>query len=256
MPTLPPITDWTGPSVTEGQFKTAQGQLRDFLAGLLGADGTAATALATLGAAFAGVATHTAAYTVTTGDRGKLLLCSGTWTLTLPTATTAGAGFMFAARNTGTGTITVDGNGAEQIDGADTLALGSGEPAILVCNGSEWYTVGGSKDAKTLEGFPASYFYSPGNPPPNPTTAQVLNATAGLTAGAVGSYAFVTKGTSGYIGWGATVAGSSLTPSESSDQFRGGASLTGTWRILGSRVDGDPTGSGSGYLSALAVRIA
>jgi hypothetical protein len=50
MPALPATTDWTGSSVTEGQFKTAQGGLRDYLAYLFGTDGTKATAIATLGA--------------------------------------------------------------------------------------------------------------------------------------------------------------------------------------------------------------
>jgi hypothetical protein len=52
MPTaLPPAADFTGATVTEGQFKTALTSLRTFLAELLGADGSVATALGTLGAA-------------------------------------------------------------------------------------------------------------------------------------------------------------------------------------------------------------
>jgi len=51
MPSLPAATDFTDASVTEGQFKTALTNLRGFLAALLGADGTPATALNTLGAA-------------------------------------------------------------------------------------------------------------------------------------------------------------------------------------------------------------
>lgn len=51
MPALPPASDFTGPGVTEGQFKTAMTGLRSFLNDLFGADGTKSTALATLGAA-------------------------------------------------------------------------------------------------------------------------------------------------------------------------------------------------------------
>lgn len=51
MPALPPSTDFTGSSVTEGQFKTALTALRTYLADLFGADGLKTTALATLGAA-------------------------------------------------------------------------------------------------------------------------------------------------------------------------------------------------------------
>jgi hypothetical protein len=47
---LPATIAWTGAAVTEGGFKTAQGQLRDYLSFLFGDDGTKATAIATLGA--------------------------------------------------------------------------------------------------------------------------------------------------------------------------------------------------------------
>lgn len=65
---------------------------------------------------------------------------------------------------------------------------------------------------------------------PAPTTTQILNATAGLSAGAVGSYAmayvaFVTS-------FGSLVGGSSLIPSSGTGSNGGGA-LTGTWRSLG-----------------------
>ena len=44
MPTaLPPAADFTGATVTEGQFKTALTSLRTFLAELLGADGSEVT---------------------------------------------------------------------------------------------------------------------------------------------------------------------------------------------------------------------
>ena len=45
----PAATDFTGSGVTEGQFKTAMTNLLSYLNGLLGTDGTAASALATLG---------------------------------------------------------------------------------------------------------------------------------------------------------------------------------------------------------------
>lgn len=49
MPALPNNTEFTGGAVTEGGFKTAIAQQRDYLAALLGADGSAATARAALG---------------------------------------------------------------------------------------------------------------------------------------------------------------------------------------------------------------
>lgn len=49
MATLPASVDFTDASTTEAEFKTAIGQQRDFLAGLLGTDGTPATARTALG---------------------------------------------------------------------------------------------------------------------------------------------------------------------------------------------------------------
>lgn len=51
MPNLPASTGFTEATVTEGQFKSAITDLREYLAGLFGVDGTKATALGTLGAA-------------------------------------------------------------------------------------------------------------------------------------------------------------------------------------------------------------
>lgn len=50
MTALPAATDFTGAAITEAQFKTAITNLRAYLSGLLGTDGTAATAISTLGA--------------------------------------------------------------------------------------------------------------------------------------------------------------------------------------------------------------
>ncbi len=49
MPTLPDTTTAFASGATEAQFKTFLSSQRSFLAGLLGTDGTAATARATLG---------------------------------------------------------------------------------------------------------------------------------------------------------------------------------------------------------------
>lgn len=146
MPTaLPAASAFTGSTVTEGDFKSAITNLRSFLADLLGGDGVTATALTTIGSPLNGVLSKSAAYTVTTTDRGKLIdATTGTWTLSLPAAATAGAGFVIGVRNSGTGVITIDPNLSELVDGATTKAL-SGEAAVLVvCTGSAWKTVGQS----------------------------------------------------------------------------------------------------------------
>jgi len=73
-----------------------------------------------------------------------------------------------------------------------------------------------------------------------PTTDTVLAATAGVTAGAVGSYMYAMAwGTT--AAWGGTIAGSSLRPSAAvtNGTTMGGANVPyaafqgGTWRVLG-----------------------
>jgi hypothetical protein len=91
---------------------------------------------------------------------------------------------------------------------------------------------------------------------PAPTTAQVLDATAGATAGAVGTYAFMTAG-AGTRSPGATLAGGSLqfcgieigqTGFTSGRAWTGGAA-SGTWRLMGyNRTDFGGSGSPSLWL--------
>lgn len=85
----------------------------------------------------------TALYTTTVADRGQLIDCtSGTFTITLLAAASAGRGFEQPIKNSGTGLITIDGNAAETLDGAATMLLFPGDSAYLVCDGTNWKTVG------------------------------------------------------------------------------------------------------------------
>jgi hypothetical protein len=96
---------------------------------------------------------QTAAYTVVSGDAGKIINCtSGTFTVSLTAAATLGSGFNCVIWNTSTSNtnvITVDPNGAETIDGYTTRILRRGEGMQIVCNGTNWET--GNK--KTMRGY-------------------------------------------------------------------------------------------------------
>ena len=142
MTALPTAADLTGATLTEGQFKTALSNLRGYLSGLMGDTGVPADALAALMTPFATIAAKTAAYTVAITDRGRVIACSGSWTLGLPAAATAGAGFNTTVINTGTGAITLDPSGAETVDGAATLVLAPGQAVALICTGTAWLTLG------------------------------------------------------------------------------------------------------------------
>lgn len=144
MPAIPSIASFTSPSITEGDFKTALSNLHLFLSDLLGTSGTQADAQAAMGAILgAGAATKTASYTVASTDRGKVIACSGTFTVTLPDAAAVGSGFAVAIGNYSTGTITVDPFSAQTIDGATTKTLAANTMLVACAVSGEWLTVGG-----------------------------------------------------------------------------------------------------------------
>lgn len=142
MVAFPTAADLTGATLTEAQFKTGLNAMLSAVVGLLGSTGDPAQSLAAIGAPFAAVLSKTAAYTVTLGDRGRVLACTGSWTLSLPAVATAGAGFVVTVVNTGSGAIVIDPAAAEIIDGATYMSLLAGHGVILFCTGSTWVTLG------------------------------------------------------------------------------------------------------------------
>lgn len=104
--------------------------------------GLSALGGATLNTAFTST-DKSALFTLDNTYRAKLVnATSGTWTLTLQAAATATSTFFFLIRNSGSGIITIDPNGTETIDGATTKDIRSGESAIIICNGTGWFSVG------------------------------------------------------------------------------------------------------------------
>ena len=87
---------------------------------------------------FNAVAAESSDYTVVSGDRGKLLSCTNTITITLVAAATAGDGFPIAIKNSGSGVVTVDGYSSETINGQTTYTLYAGDMLVIACDGSNW----------------------------------------------------------------------------------------------------------------------
>lgn len=152
MTALPASTDFTGSAVTEAGFKTAITSQRDFLAGLLGTDGTTVSALAALQVPFCGVTAKTAAYTVVASDRGKVIYYTGSGgvNLTLPVTTTTdfGIGYAVTVKNVSTGTITLVRSSTDTIDGQTSQTLASMSSVILwIAATGAWVRLGNTNPA-------------------------------------------------------------------------------------------------------------
>lgn len=142
MPVLPAAVAFTAASVTEGAFKSAITDQREFIASLIGTLGTLPNARQTLGVLGNNLVAKTAAYTIVAGDLGDVFVCSNTFTLSLTAAATLGDGFVFALRNDGVGIITIDPSGAELIDGAATITVGPGQSCLIFCNAVGFKSLG------------------------------------------------------------------------------------------------------------------
>jgi hypothetical protein len=116
------------------------------------ANSAAASAALVKATAFIGTLSKSANYPVVADDRGKLVDCTSTLTLSLLAAATATDGFTFGVRNSGTGVVTITPNSPNQIDGASTLALAAGESCVVVCDVAGWKTVGLTRAALNATG--------------------------------------------------------------------------------------------------------
>ena len=128
---------------------------------------------------------------------------------------------------------------------------------------------GSGLDADLLDGQQGSYYYPASNPNGYTayTNSDVLTATAGASAGAVGTYAYLIRTTiKGTIVEGSTYAGSGLRYSAGSgirtftNSYSGsyvwteaGGTVAGTWRALGAA--GANAYSGNYYNKSLFLRI-
>ena len=81
--------------------------------------------------------------TITAEYRAKLIVFNGgADTFSLDSAATLGDDYFTMFRNDGTGTATLDPYSAELIDGSSSMQVQPGESLILVCTGTQWYSVG------------------------------------------------------------------------------------------------------------------
>jgi hypothetical protein len=88
------------------------------------------------------------AYTAGVGDRAHMINWTGaSGTLSLTSSFTLGDDWFVYVRNNGTSALTVDPSGSETINSATTLVMNPGDSAMIICDGSSFYTVGLGKSA-------------------------------------------------------------------------------------------------------------
>lgn len=87
--------------------------------------------------------TSTTPYASSASDRGNTInWTGGVGTITLTAAATLGAGWYTFIRNSGSGTLTVDPDSSETINDASTLAMAISDSCLVVCDGTNFYTIG------------------------------------------------------------------------------------------------------------------
>lgn len=140
MPNLPAAADLLN-AESELQAKAYFQAVNDYLAGLLGVDGTPVAARTSLGTLAHQTVTRAGNSTVTAADRGRVLVLTGAGTLTLPSAASVGSGFAFHVV-TNNVKVTLTPTGGDLIDGASTVALDWLQAVLLVSTGSQWRCIG------------------------------------------------------------------------------------------------------------------
>jgi hypothetical protein len=212
---LPESASFTAATTNQAQFKDNLTLLRNYLAGVIGEAGDVATAQIALAVLFgAGIRILSSATSLALSDRGKVLLCSGTWPLTFPSGATAGVGFVVAVKNTGSGAITPAGLGGDTVD-VSTIAAGTSY--FFVWSGSQWVSIGGAGGSA----LPSVIGISQGGTGQT-TAAAALSALAGKKIAA------------GYGGVGTpnlVQSGNSFTVGSLYERSVNG--LSGTWRCMG-----------------------
>ena len=238
MTALPGISTATSPAATEGDLKNFLTNQRAFLDGLFGTSGEKPATRAALQVPLHSKTDKSGAYTVVAADQGRVLNCSGTWTLSLAPAATLGDGFLFAVMNSGVGTITIDPSSTEKIDGLTTKTLSAAKLLLVYCNGTSFSSVG-SVDSESIL---TALGYTPANATHNHAGVHVSVDQGYNTVGSLCLAALLNYDASP----GTTQPGSRLYAASigSGDTWATrplyhGTALSGTWRCLGYDAPGD-----------------
>lgn len=107
-------------------------------------------------AAISAVTSRSSNTVLAAADNNVLFVFTSSFTQTLTAAATLGSAWSVNVRNDGTGVITVDPNASETIDGNTTINIYPGEAFTIVCDGSNFKTVGRRKGLVMIQQQTAS----------------------------------------------------------------------------------------------------
>jgi hypothetical protein len=110
--------------------------------------GTGIVAVGTLLSQSVPVTSFNSDYTAGVNDRAKFFnWTDAAGTLTLPSPSAVGNTWFMYLRNSGTGAIVADAPGISSIDGSGSLSFQPGESAVIVCDGTNFHTIGFGQSA-------------------------------------------------------------------------------------------------------------
>ena len=138
----------TSNATTAGTWETLQYGATVSQANASALAGTGIVAVGTLLSQSVPVTQFNSNYTSGVDDRAKMFNWTGAGGIfTLPVAATAGNNWFCYLRNSGSGAIVATPQGLNTIDEAPTLSIQPNESAIIVTDGSNFYTIGFGQSA-------------------------------------------------------------------------------------------------------------
>lgn len=143
------VTAYSGTSLTVDVAATVgSGTYTDWtirVSGERGAQGTAGSVEITRN-------DQSGSYTVLSTDQGKVIRCTGTFTVELPDASSLPDGFTTYIANVSTGVITIDPASSETIDGGSSVRVYPGQTRLVQGNATDYVTVLTASPARILLG--------------------------------------------------------------------------------------------------------
>lgn len=207
----------TGALVVDVTGTSGSGTYADWTVTVAGPQGPAG------GVASVGEATLSSNTTLGTGDRGKVVRCTSTFTLTFTACATLAAGWWAYVVNEGTGSITLDPNSSEQIDGLATFVMYPGEARLIWVNA-------GATALESLVFTPFSVTYTSGvntfTKPPGYIAFRRRGRGGGGGGGKSGSASFGVGGGGGGAGFDEVTPASTYGTTETITIGAGGVATT------------------------------